>query len=52
MSRIAIVSAMHEELRALLPLLQDARCLRRAGRDCHVGRIDGREVVLALSGIG
>ena len=52
MSRVAIVSAMHEELRALLPLLQDARVERRAGRDCHLGRIDGREVVLVLSGIG
>jgi len=52
MSRIAIVSAMHEELRALLPLLQDARTERRGGRDCHLGRIDGHEVLLALSGIG
>ena len=52
MSRIAIVSAMHEELRALLPLLQDARIERRAGRDCRVGRIDGHEVVLVLCGIG
>jgi len=52
MSRIAIVSAMHEELRALLPLLQGASVERRANRDCHLGRIDGRDVLLVLSGIG
>jgi adenosylhomocysteine nucleosidase len=38
MDRIAIVSAMHQELRALLPLLQD-------------GRIE-HEVLLVLGGIG
>ena len=52
MSRIAIVSAMHEELRALLPLLQGARIEERAGRRCHIGCLDGHDVVLVLSGIG
>ncbi len=52
MSRIAIVSAMHEELRALLPLLQGSHVERRAGRECHLGRLDGRDVLLVLSGIG
>jgi adenosylhomocysteine nucleosidase len=52
MSRIAIVSAMREEMRALLPLLQEPRIERRAGREFHLGRLDGHEVVLALSGIG
>ena len=52
MSRIAIVSAMHEELRALLPLLTDAQTVRRAGRDHHLGSIDGHAVVLVLCGIG
>lgn len=52
MTRVAIVSAMHEELRALLPLLQGTRVERRAGRECHLGRLDGREVLLVLSGIG
>jgi adenosylhomocysteine nucleosidase len=52
MSRIAIISAMHEELRALLPLLQGASVERRANRDCHLGRIDGHDVLLVLSGIG
>jgi adenosylhomocysteine nucleosidase len=49
---IAIVSAMHEELRALLPLLRDPRPVRLAGRDFHQGTIHGEPVVLALSGIG
>lgn len=52
MSRIAIVSAMHEELRALLPLLQQAHVERRAGREFHIGLIDDRSVLLVLSGIG
>lgn len=52
MSRIAIVSAMHEELRALLPLVEGLCIEERAGRRCHIGRIDGHDVVLVLSGIG
>ena len=52
MSRVAIVSAMREEMRALLPVLQDARIEQRAGREFHIGRLDGREAVLVLSGIG
>jgi len=48
----AIVSAMHEELRALLPLLDDRHTVRLAGRDFHHGTIHGQPVVLALSGIG
>ena len=49
---LAIVSAMHEELRALLPRLEGAAVRRLGGRDFHVGRLAGREVVLVLSGIG
>jgi adenosylhomocysteine nucleosidase len=48
----AIVSAMHEELRALLPLLTDRHTVRLAGRDFHHGLIHDQPVVLALSGIG
>ena len=51
-SPIAIVSAMHEELRALLLLLGGRRSVRLAGRDFHLGTIHGEPVVLALSGIG
>lgn len=49
---IAIVSAMHHELRALLPLLRETRSLTLAGRDFHQGTIHGQPVVLVLSGIG
>lgn len=49
---LAIVSAMHQELRALLPLLQNARRVERAGRSFHLGDLHGHPVVLALSGIG
>jgi adenosylhomocysteine nucleosidase len=48
----AIVSAMIEELRALLPLLQGSRIERHGARDFHLGTIHGSPVVLALSGIG
>ena len=49
---IAILSALHEELRALLPLLDERRTETLAGRQFHRGRLHGRPVVLALSGIG
>jgi len=49
---IAVVSAMHAELRALLPLLPDARRRTLAGRDFHCGHVNGRPVVAVLSGIG
>ena len=43
---------MHAELRALLPLLPDARTVRLAGRDFHHGHIADQPVVMVLSGIG
>ena len=49
---VAIVSAMHDELRALLPLLRDARAVRLAGREFLQGTIHHQPVVLVLSGIG
>lgn len=49
---IAVVSAMHEELRALLPLLDGVQRITRAGRDFHVGDLHGQRVVLVRSGIG
>ena len=49
---VAIVSAMHEELRALLPLLRDPQSVRLAGRDFHQGTVHGQPVVMVLSGIG
>ena len=49
---LAIVSAMREELRALLAQLEGAQVQHVAGRAFHRGRLAGREVVLVLSGIG
>ena len=52
MPRIAIVSAMAEELRGLQDHLSGASCLQRAGRSFWVGRLGEHEAVLALSRIG
>ena len=49
---IAIVSAMQQELRALLPLLHHPAPMRLAGRDFQCGSLHGQPVVLVLSGIG
>jgi len=49
---IAVVSAMHEELRALLPELDTDRRTVCAGREFYHGRLHGQPVVLVLSGIG
>ena len=50
--RLAIVSAMHEELRALLPALVAPDVHEVAGRRFHLGTMEGHDVVLVLSGIG
>src|SRR5205085_7812862 len=50
--RLAIVSAMHEELRALLPALHEPHTTVVAGRRFHTGTMHGQPVVVALSGIG
>ncbi|MFT3663673.1 5'-methylthioadenosine/adenosylhomocysteine nucleosidase [Piscinibacter sp.] len=52
MSRIAIVSAMHQELRALLPALDKHRSVSFAGRTFHIGTMEGQPVVMTLSGVG
>ncbi len=52
MKRLAIVGAMHEEIAALRPCLEDVRTERRAGRDFHFGQLDGHAVILVRSGIG
>ena len=49
---VAIVSAMHGELRALMGSLRDPQTVRLAGREFHHGEIHGHPVVLVLSGIG
>jgi adenosylhomocysteine nucleosidase len=49
---VAVVAAMELELRALLPQLTDVQRVARAGREIHLGRLQGQHVVLARSGIG
>lgn len=52
MTRTAIVSAMHEELAAVLALMPDERKTIAAGREFWVGHLHGHEVVVVLSRIG
>ncbi|MDZ5458803.1 5'-methylthioadenosine/adenosylhomocysteine nucleosidase [Azohydromonas lata] len=52
MGRLAIVSAIDQELRGLLASLPNAQCVRRAGREFWVGTLCGHEVVLVRSLIG
>lgn len=49
---LAIVSAMREEWAALRAALADARVQSAGGRSVVQGRLAGRDVVLALCGIG
>ena len=52
MARLALVSALHEELAAVLARLPDERRTQVAGRDFWVGHWHGHEVVAVLSRIG
>ena len=52
MSPIGIVSAMHEELAAVLAALPDEQRVQVAGRDFWQGHWHGRPVVAVLSRIG
>lgn len=52
MSRIAIVSAMHPELAAVLAWLPEAQKQTVAGREFVLGRWHGHDVVAVLSRIG
>ncbi|RYY88727.1 MAG: 5'-methylthioadenosine/adenosylhomocysteine nucleosidase [Comamonadaceae bacterium] len=52
MSRLAIVSAMYEELAAVLELMPDESRQTVAGREFWVGHLHGQEVVAVLSRIG
>lgn len=49
---IAIVSAMHEELAAVLELMPDERKVVVAGREFWQGHLHGHEVVAVLARIG
>lgn len=50
--RIAIISALHEELAELLALMPDEHMSTVAGRQFWRGHLHGHEVVAVLSGIG
>jgi adenosylhomocysteine nucleosidase len=52
MSRIALVSAMHEELAAVLARMPDEQKIVVAGREFWVGHWHGHDVVAVLSRIG
>lgn len=52
MAVIGIMSAMHEELAAVLQAMPDEQRVRVAGRDFWVGHWQGHEVVAVLSRIG
>jgi adenosylhomocysteine nucleosidase len=52
MPRLAIVSALHEELAAVLALMPDARRITVAGREFCCGALHGQEVVAVLSRVG
>ncbi|MBK7053369.1 MAG: 5'-methylthioadenosine/adenosylhomocysteine nucleosidase [Rhodoferax sp.] len=52
MTVTAILSALAEEQQGFVDLLEDARCVRRAGREFWIGRLHGQDVVLALSRYG
>jgi adenosylhomocysteine nucleosidase len=52
MSRTAIVSAMHEELAAVLALMPGEHRQTIAGREFALGRLHGQDVVVVLSRIG
>ncbi len=49
---LAILSALAEEQAGLVDHLQEARCIRHAGRDFWHGVLNDQPVVLALSRIG
>lgn len=50
--RTAIVSAMHEELSAVLDLMPDEHKQVAAGREFWIGHLHGQDVVAVLSRIG
>lgn len=52
MARLAIVSAMRQELDAVLRLMPDEQMQRAAGREFWVGHLQGHDVVAVLSRIG
>jgi adenosylhomocysteine nucleosidase len=52
MTRIAIVSALHDELASVLALMPDEHKEVVGGREFWLGHLHGQDVVAVLSGIG
>lgn len=52
MTRIAIVSALHDELASVLALMPDEHKEAVGGREFWVGHLHGQDVVAVLSGVG
>jgi len=52
MARVAVISAVHEELAEILQLMPDERKVTVAGREFWQGHLQGHEVVAVFSGIG
>lgn len=52
MTRIAIVSALHDELASVLALMPDEHKEVVGGREFWVGHLHGQDVVAVLSGVG
>jgi len=52
MTRLAIVSALHEELAEILALMPDEQRSQAAGRTLWQGHLGGHAVVAVLSGMG
>jgi len=49
---IAILAAMNKELSALMEAMTDVETLETASKTLHLGRLGGRFVILAQSGVG
>lgn len=49
---LGILSALADEQEGIVAQMQDARCVRHAGRDFWCGRLHGKPVVVALARIG
>lgn len=52
MNKIGIIGAMAEEVAILKEKMQGAKVSRKAGMDFYAGTLEGKQVVIVMSGIG
>lgn len=52
MNKIGIIGAMAEEVSILKENMKDVQVVRKAGMDFYTGTLEGKQVVIAMSGIG